>query len=119
VHGTMDLTVVRHLCHFMYDSFELLTFHVASFNICFYSLRNNPQRQGTCYIYSLPLFRSTAVDTVDTSTADLTVVRHLVIDPYSSWLDPEMVEILICIKDCVAAARKYVVYTTLIPVILH
>jgi hypothetical protein len=42
-----------------------------------------------------------------------------VIHPYHSWLDPEMVEILICIKDCVAAARKCVVYTTLIPVILH
>jgi hypothetical protein len=42
-----------------------------------------------------------------------------VIDSYRSRLDPEMVEALICTKDWVAAARKGVVYTTLIPVILH
>jgi hypothetical protein len=42
-----------------------------------------------------------------------------VIDPYRSRHDPEMVEALIWIKDWVTAARKCVVYTTLIPIILH
>jgi hypothetical protein len=42
-----------------------------------------------------------------------------VLDPYHSRLDLKMVEALICTKDWVAAARKGVVYTILIPSIFH
>jgi hypothetical protein len=79
VHGTVDLIVVRHLCHFMYGRFKL---HPLTFASTACATIHNAKEHA---IYSLPPSPLWST-TVDTSTTDLTVVRHLCLVMMAVWL---------------------------------